>query len=90
MPTREGGYGRPHDRTSGVETRRVDLVGRRRHAHGFGLGLHDHVVDQGVERPATLDVADHGEEGYTDGEGAILVLQTADPAANRAPVRRSA
>ena len=42
------------------------------------------------DEAAGLDVADHGEEGYTDGEGAILVLQTADPAANRAPVRRSA
>jgi Amt family ammonium transporter len=37
-----------------------------------------------------LDVADHGEEGYTDGEGAILLLQTADPNANRVPVRKSA
>lgn len=42
------------------------------------------------DEAAGLDVADHGEEGYTDGEGAILVLQTADPTANRAPVRRSA
>jgi Amt family ammonium transporter len=27
-----------------------------------------------------LDVAEHGEEGYSDGEGAILVLNTNDPA----------
>ena len=31
---------------------------------------------------AGLDVAEHGEEGYTDGEGAILVLQTVDAAAD--------
>jgi Amt family ammonium transporter len=42
-----------------------------------------------------LDVAEHGEEGYTDGEGAILVLQTAEaepaPAASAAmPLRMSA
>jgi Amt family ammonium transporter len=42
------------------------------------------------DEAAGLDVADHGEEGYTDGEGAILVLQTADPNANRVPVRKSA
>ncbi len=42
------------------------------------------------DEAAGLDVADHGEEGYTDGEGAILVLQTADPNANRVPARKSA
>ncbi|MDQ8155105.1 MAG: ammonium transporter [Gemmatimonadota bacterium] len=36
-----------------------------------------------------LDVCEHGEEGYTDGEGAILVLQSAD-ATPTAPLRRSA
>jgi Amt family ammonium transporter len=39
-----------------------------------------------------LDVCEHGEEGYTDGEGAILVLQGTDtaPATPPAPLLRSA
>lgn len=37
------------------------------------------------EEASGLDVSEHGEEGYTDGEGAILVLQNAEPAPQPTP-----